>query len=259
MKKQRAFTLIELLVVIGIIALLISILLPALSKARRQAQLVVDLSNIRQVAMSLINYSTDNRGIMLPSEQFATATQAAAPKSANWVLDASWAQLTTEYKLPSSAYGCNLMSNIQPQWPLFGLYQTNWQGNGSAIIGWNYFGGRVPTGRMYYPSVANALAGTNEKAFNVIQSFTDKLCTSRALLTCMNYDAADPARPWESVGPHYKGTALYIPSGGKWKGLDGLNCAFLDGHASWVPYSQMIVFVNIGRDWSILPGPQVLQ
>jgi prepilin-type N-terminal cleavage/methylation domain-containing protein/prepilin-type processing-associated H-X9-DG protein len=259
MKQKSAFTLVELLVVIGIIALLISILLPALSKARRQAQLVADLSNIRQVGVSLLNYSVDNHGILLPAERFATPTQAAGLSSANWVLDASWAQLTTVYKIPPSAYGCNLMSNLQAQWSLFGLYQTNWQNNGSSIIGWNYFGGRVPTGRMYYPSVANALARTNEMTFNVIQSFSDKLCTSKALLTCMNYDAADPGRPWESIGPHYKGTALYIPSGGKWKAIDGMNCAFLDGHASWVPYSQMIVFVNSGRDWAILPGPQVQQ
>jgi prepilin-type processing-associated H-X9-DG protein len=37
--------------------------------------------------------------------------------------------------------------------------------------------------------------------------------------------------------------------------MNGLNCAFLDGHASWVPYSKMIVFINPAGDFSFVPGP----
>ncbi len=77
------FTLVELLVVIGIIALLVGVLLPALSKARQQALLIQCQSNMRQWGVGLQMYVDENSGELPLRVPDGTATEYFGPSPAN--------------------------------------------------------------------------------------------------------------------------------------------------------------------------------
>ena len=82
MNRRNAFTLIELLVVIAVIAILMSILMPALSRAREQGKRVACLNNLGQMMKGWIMYADDNDDKIMPANP---ATLGAASRNGGWV------------------------------------------------------------------------------------------------------------------------------------------------------------------------------
>lgn len=86
MGRRQGFTLVELMVVLAIIAVLVSLFLPTLRRAREQAQRVQCMSNIRQVTQAFTAYATDHDGQFLCLESGNAQVGIASPSDDGQVI-----------------------------------------------------------------------------------------------------------------------------------------------------------------------------
>jgi len=123
-----AFTLVELLVVIGIIAVLISVLLPTLGRAREAAKRTACLSNLHQIHVMLVMYANANNG-QVPLGYSGGAGSPVAEGSNYWLSRASGSGGTSDPDPPKKVRYVGLGLLLKG-----GYVKEGWNGGGGAVF-----------------------------------------------------------------------------------------------------------------------------
>jgi prepilin-type N-terminal cleavage/methylation domain-containing protein/prepilin-type processing-associated H-X9-DG protein len=171
MRRNKGFTLVELLVVIGIIALLISILLPALSKARAQGNVTKCLSNLRQIGLAFQNYSIDYKDAVPVVRQDTPEVNGVPTNSINTY----WQDMIMPYLTKSGKQNFQINTASEAEAARLGVLWgcTEWQPwtgtGGSFYLGVTRFDNGYamnmwPTFDSDYPALATAMPPTKEQS-----------------------------------------------------------------------------------------------
>jgi prepilin-type N-terminal cleavage/methylation domain-containing protein len=220
--RQAAFTLIELLVVIAIIAILAGMLLPSLARAKERARRTLDVGNLRQWGLACTMYAGESNDLLPVGVRNSAGTDPNADDYI-WFNGNTWDALL-KYGITTNIAYCQSWLTRRD---MMGQVGKQVWGTPDVLLGWTYWGGRVPFG-----------SGTNR--YVPPKKTADITATSPTLMTCTCFDS----RPndWQSWMPHVRGSALvlYPARANPVPSPDGLAVARMDGSATWVQWKKLV-------------------
>jgi prepilin-type processing-associated H-X9-DG protein/prepilin-type N-terminal cleavage/methylation domain-containing protein len=238
MRRRTAFTLVELLVVIGIIALLIGILLPALTRARASSRQLKCLSNLRQISLVDQIYQNEWKGFHMPAYYGWSQASGGWPMSTPPVIPASgprryWFQTDTLLRAlgavnPSS--GRYPHATVCPDAP---LSEARANSNGFTIhnsYGINY---------TQLPGMATAIAPEYFNAWKVGQviASAEKIHFADATSEGLSVPVSSTPNATMKYFDPYFGERHEPPDKGNivaYRHSRGANVLYFDGHGQWL-------------------------
>jgi prepilin-type N-terminal cleavage/methylation domain-containing protein/prepilin-type processing-associated H-X9-DG protein len=261
LKSNRGFTLIELLVVIAIIAILASLLLPALAKAKEKACCITSLSNLKQWGMAQLMYVGDSSEV-LPATKIPNGTPGTSSSGGYSEDNPMWADLTqVEFmnKQNGTSYGRDAWFNALPPYvSSMPLWQYALNPNGPANF--------VNNKSIYHCPTATAEGNDPNKSpyqyvpfhYGMNSKGTDGLSTNVLLKTSMIRNSSAfvlfsevrtlvAETPYAAPGTSYQKiicTPQCYTTRFSSRHSGGANITFLDGHAAWYKYDYIVIPIN---------------